>query len=165
MAVIKNVKISWVKCDENNPDMGFDGDSPAWKVNIENPSDALVQMWKDKGLGGLKKTKDTGAPYLVVQRKATKYKNGDSKEAPSVVDGHLKPLDPNIVGNGSIANIQYSTYPWTFKNKEGVAADLMGIQVLNLIMREGVGMEFEMVDDDAVADADPFTAEDDKDIY
>ena len=164
MAVIKNVSVSWVKCDQEHPDMGYDGDSPAWTVNVDNPPADIIKLWKDKGLGGLKTNKDTGKEYLVLKRKAAPFANGDQKDAPVVVDGHLKPLDPNIVGNGSIANIQYSTYPWKHRQREGIAADLMGIQVINLIAREGTTMEFEMVDQ--VVDDAPFDADsDDDDLY
>lgn len=167
MAVIKNVSISWVKCDQDHPDMGYDGESPSWKLNIDSPSDELVTYWKEHNLGGLKTEKDTKKPYIVIQRKATPFANGDAKEAPSVVDGHLKPLDPNTIGNGSIANVQFSLYDWKFKNRKGVAADLMGIQVVNLVPREGANgaMEFEMIDPEGM-DSIPFTPDQDaKDIY
>lgn len=159
MAVIKNVEISWVKCDQENPDMGFDGESPRWSVTIDKPPKSVLDLWKSKGFGGLKKHKDSGEEYIEISRKANPFENGDPKEAPIVVDGHLKALDPNIVGNGSTANIQYSSYEWKFKTRSGVSADLMGIQVTNLVRREGATMEFELIDDEVHDAAEP-TADD-----
>lgn len=155
MAIIKNARVAWVKCDPNNPDKGYDGDSPAWTVNVINPSKEVLKIWKDNGLGGLKKHKDTDEPFIVIKRKATPFKNGDLKDAPTVVDGHLHPLDPNMVGNGSIVNLQYSIYEWEFKSKTGKAADLSGLQVINLVVREGSVSEFELIDD-----SDTYVAED-----
>lgn len=164
MAVIKNVQISWVKCDQEHPDMGYDGDSPSWNVTIDNPTPETIKLWEEKGLGGLKKDKETGAPRLVLKRKAVPFSNGDSKDAPVVVDGHLRALDPNTVGNGSTANIQYSTYPWKYRNREGIAADLMAIQVVNLVPREGTAMEFEVIEPMAAEDKPTETAAPD-DLY
>jgi hypothetical protein len=147
MAIIRNARVSWVKCDQNNPDLGFDGDSPAWSIDVEKPSEEIKKIWAANKLGGLKTRKETGDEYLVIKRKAAPFKNGDQKESPTVVDGHLKPLDPNLVGNGSIVNVQYNIYDWEFKGRKGKSADLSGIQVINLVAREGAISEFEMVDD------------------
>lgn len=147
MAIVRNAIINWVKCDQNNPDMGYDGDTPQWTVDIENPTKETKKIWKDEKLGGMKTRKASGQEYLVLKRKATPFKNGDEKEAPTIVDAHLKPLDPNIVGNGSIANVQYSVYSWEHKGRKGRSADLSGIQVINLVTREGSVSEFEIIDD------------------
>lgn len=160
MAIIRNARVSWVKCDPNHPDPGFDGDSPAWSLDYENPTDEVKAIWKEHNLGGLKQRKDTGEDYILIKRKATPFKNGDVKPSPTVVDGHLKPLDPNLIGNGSIVNIQYSIYPWKFNTKTGESADLSGIQVINLVVREGSVSEFEMVDDSSLP-FEPDEADDD----
>lgn len=157
MAVLKNVEINWVKLDQDNPDMGFDGESPTWQVTA-TVDKKFFNSWRKQKLPSAKEH-DDGTYTIQFKRKAIVV-NGKMKSAPKCLDASLRPLDQSIVGNGSIANIQYSVYDWDFGKKKGKAADLMGIQVIDLVeYHGGDGSEFEVVSEDS----NELSADDDDD--
>ena len=45
-----------------------------------------------------------------------------------------------------MVNVKFSTYDWTYAGKSGVASDLMGIQVVDLVSYGGDGSNFDAVD-------------------
>lgn len=55
--------------------------------------------------------------------------------APKVLDADLNPFE-DLVGNGSLVNVQYRAGEWKFGGRKGVAAYLEGVQILNLVPYE-----------------------------
>jgi hypothetical protein len=51
------------------------------------------------------------------------------------------------IGNGTIANVDFDIYPYTFKNNKGVKLNLRAIQILELV-EYGGGSAFEAEEDD-----------------
>jgi hypothetical protein len=53
-----------------------------------------------------------------------------------VINGKMVPIDPNSIGNGSLANVRIFQYEYTNEttNKKGIASVLMGIQVTKHIV-------------------------------
>lgn len=98
-------------------------------------------------------------------------KDGDEvKIRIGVFDAKAKPL-PNdiIVGNGSKVIVDYATYPWEFKGKEGLSLRLNNLQVVEMQLYEGgSGGGFEAVEgytyDGEAAEAPKGKAEEEADF-
>ena len=79
---------------------------------------------------GLNVREDDRGVFCVFKRKAEK-KDGSPNVKPAVVDAAGNPFTGEV-GNGSVVNVQYRPFNWTFGNKKGTGADLIGVQVLEL---------------------------------
>lgn len=116
-------------------------------------------------LSGLTVKEDDRGLVCVFRRKAFK-KDGSPANQPSVVDAKRHPYN-GTVGNGSLVNVQYRVYDWTFGNKKGTSADLIAVQVLTLneyaddtiSFEEEDGFEAESVLDSAFENNTPFEAD------
>jgi len=76
-----------------------------------------------------------GEPMVKFKRRQFR-KDGTENPKPKVVDSDAMPMD-DLIGNGSKVNVQYRTYPWTYAGRSGVGADLVGVQVLELVAYGG----------------------------
>jgi hypothetical protein len=69
-------------------------------------------------------------------RKKSIKADGEAADPPKVINGKMKSIDPNTIGNGSIGNVRIFQYD--YKDKEsgvaGKATVLMGVQVTNHIV-------------------------------
>ena len=160
--VISNVELFWVKLDPETPVDPFSSGKLVWELQMRTSDKKVAKVWKDKGLP-VRELEDERA-FACNVKKLAKNSKGDSLTPPRVVDGKLKPLDPTIIGNGSIGNIQLSPREWAMGGKSGIVFDLMAVQVTKLIEYSGSNLEFDVVDLDPepeVAEAEAFTAEDD----
>ena len=116
----------------------------AWKIDL------VVEPAEEEKLRGLGlKPKKTDDDSVVFAFKRNEYQSdGETRnEKPKCVDAD-NILFEGMVGNGSIVNVQFRTYDWTFGKKKGVGADFQGLQVLKLV-EYGLadGDEFEAVED------------------
>jgi hypothetical protein len=165
--VIRNVEVFWVKMDPENPVKPFD--KMQWEVQLRTTDKAIASEWKKKGMP-VKQGEHEGNKYFQMNlKKLAVSAAGKTLSPPKCVDGKLKPLDSTTVGNGSIANVQFSPREWSMGGKEGIVFDLMAIQVTKLVEYSGSSMEFDIVDlggdDDDVEDVNdetPFDLEDDE---
>lgn len=111
---------------------------------------------------GLNVKEDDRGLVCVIRRKVYD-KHGKERPKPKVVDAKKNPFE-GAVGNGSLVNVQYRPFKWTYGNKSGVSADLIGVQVLELneyeddkiVFEEMDGFEAENVADDTFGDDVPF---------
>ena len=55
-----------------------------------------------------------------------------------VFDKFGKPLDV-LIGNDSVANVQFSVREWEFQGKKGKTAKLVAVQILDLVEFAGGG--------------------------
>ena len=49
-----------------------------------------------------------------------------------VVDSFGDTMDPLIIGNDSVCNVQYSVRDWEFQGQKGKSAELIAVQVVEL---------------------------------
>ena len=144
--VLKNVELFWVKLDPSKPVDPFDSGKLIWEVQMRTSDKSVAKEWKTMGL--LPKTHDdNGATvYICNVKKLARSAKGKDLTPPRVVDGKLQAVDPNIIGNGSIGNIQLSPREWSMGGKSGIVFDLMAVQVTKLIEYSGSNLEFDVVD-------------------
>jgi len=142
--VLKNVEVYWVKIDPENPVEPFG--KLQWEVQVRTTDKGTADEWASRGLP-VKPDEYEGDKYFkIALKKLAMSKAGKKLKPPRCVDGKLKELDPNIVGNGSIANVQYNPREWDMGGKQGIVYDLMAIQVVSLVEFGGSANEFDIVD-------------------
>jgi len=137
------------------PNTRFD---PVYSIDLIVTPEVAQSLEQD----GLTVKEDDRGLVCVFKRKAFD-KSGKPRPAPAVVDAK-KQTFTGAVGNGSVVNVQYRPYEWTFGNKKGVSADLIGVQVLELNeyaedkidFEEMEGFETENIMDDNFGDEPPF---------
>jgi hypothetical protein len=143
--ILRDVEIHWPKLDPQRPSEAF-GDF-TWDVQVQFGEDRLEEIQQ---LGKVRELSE-GVYATNFKKKAFK-KDGTSARPISVVDTHRNPIDPNRIGNGSIANIKLLLRPYEIKDpkgrvtKHGVAKTLQKIQITNYIPYEPVDDDFDYED-------------------
>jgi hypothetical protein len=141
--IIKSANLWWVKCNPAKPEPGYSANQPArWSLQIKTTDKKVKDEWKALGLDPkLKEEKDgSGVYYCVNLRKNAVKSSGEPNSPVEFKTGKLAPLDPSIVGNGSVANIRVWQSPYTVRDekgaitKEGTRNTLMAVQVTKLNM-------------------------------
>ena len=144
MALLKNCEVHYVRCDPKRPNGSFNPKNPTWECQIRTADLEQKKEWESLGMRpklliGKEGAENEGEPILnaagkkqwrVNLKKKSITKDGEKASVPAVVSGGLEPIDPNTVGNGSIAHVRI--YQYTFTDKAGVAqkvAVLMGLQM------------------------------------
>lgn len=136
MAVLRNVKVIWASIQA--PNTKFEHEWSVDAIVTEEQAKELQAAAKKVNPKGIKFGKtDDGAILFSVKRKVNKF-NGDENKAPVCVgtekgiDGRLLPVT-DLVGNGSLCNVQYNMYEWDNQFGKGVGLDFKGLQVLELV--------------------------------
>lgn len=138
---------------------------PVYSVDLVVDQETAQKLEQE----GLNVKEDDRGLVCVFKRKVYD-KNGKERPAPALVDAKKQPFN-GTVGNGSTVNVQYRPFAWTFGNKKGISADLIGIQVLELNeyaedkidFEEEDGFEAEAVMDEVFGDDDvPFNQDEDE---
>lgn len=80
-----------------------------------------------------------------VKRKAFR-KGGVPNQKPNCVDAKNQPFN-DLIGNGSLVNVQYNVFNWEFAGKKGTSADFVGVQVLKHVPMQTNSPEFEAVEE------------------
>lgn len=134
MPILKNCELWFVKADR--PNNKFNKKNPTWECQIRTTDKEVKKVWESHSLNVKAVIPDEGAPYYKVNlRKKSIKEDGEPASRIDVVDGRLKPLDPNTIGNGSIGNIRIFQYEYPREGGgKGVASVLMGIQVTKHIV-------------------------------
>lgn len=175
MAILKNVEIHHAKLDPKRPNASFNKNNPTWELQIRTADPAQKAEWEAANLKpklmvykeGMKDAAGediAGMPVLnangkkqwrVNLKKKSLKKDGEKAEPVQVVSGDLSPIDPNTIGNGSIAHIRLFQYEYKNDEKSGIASVVMGIQMKRHIVYVPKPNEgFDMEDSETVA-ADP----------
>ena len=158
--VIKDVELFWVKLDPQNPVDPFSSGNLVWEIQMRTEDKKIAGAWKKRGLP-VRELEDDNI-YVCNVKKLAKNSKGDDLTPPRVVDGKLNAIDPTIIGNGSIANVQVSPREWAMGGKTGVVFDLMAVQVTKLLEYSGSNLEFDVVDlAPEATDSDELLVEDD----
>lgn len=103
---------------------------PVWSVDITLDEKTKAIVEKD-GLTVKNKGDDRGE-FVTLKRKVMK-KDGTKRNGPSVKDSRNQPWGDQLVGNGSQVNVKYQPFEWKYAGKAGMSADLMAIQVVDLV--------------------------------
>jgi len=130
MAIIKNVQIYFAKLNPNRPNPKFNKKNPTWELQLRTSDKVQKAEWEKLGLAVKAVIPEEGAPYYRVNLKKKSIKeDGSPSSVVSVIDGKLKPIDPDTIGNGSVANIRIFQYEYTNEGKKGIASVLMAVQL------------------------------------
>jgi len=136
--IIKNCEIWFAKVDPKRPNPKFDPKNPTWEVQMRTSDKAVLKYWKECDLKEPKAViPDEGEPYFRINlKKKSIRKDGDPADPVQVVNMQREPVDPNSIGNGSIANIRVFQYPYPDKatGEERISSILMGIQLIKHIV-------------------------------
>jgi hypothetical protein len=170
--VIKNAELWFLKLDPKRPSTAFN--KVQWEVQIRTKDKEVNKQWREMKLATkLIEDEETGETYYRVNlHKKAKTEDGGAANPVEVVDGRLKPLNPNTVGNGSIGNIVIFQSDYVFEGKPGVRSTPMRIQVtLHKVYVPQKREEFEetdtevvMPDDDDYEGIDDDNEDDDGDL-
>lgn len=114
---------------------------PSWCIDVTLDEKTKVEL-ESIGLNIHNKGDERG-DFIKIKRKVMK-RDGTEREAPTVVDSKRNPWDNSLIGNGSDVNVKFKVYEYEYNKKNGVSADLIAVQVVNLIP---YGEDFDNVDD------------------
>jgi len=132
--ILENVKVQWAKLGDNAENK-YMSDEKQWSIEAIL-SDEQAMKWMESGVKPQVKVKD-GVKSVSLRKDCVWKKSGDPKKAPLVVDQFGDSIDPAIVGNDSVCNIQYSVREWEFQGTKGKSAELVAVQVLDLVEYTG----------------------------
>jgi len=102
--IIKNVELNWVKLSE--PVDNYTGDKKIYEVQ------ASVPEARNAELEAIRKTRIKDGKSIINLSKNAFLKSGDEAAKVRVVDSNKLPLDPKIIGNGSIGNVMIMQSPY-----------------------------------------------------
>jgi len=167
MAMLNNCALFYAKVDPKRPNKRFDKENPTWEVQLRTTDRNQKKAWEALGLPVKAVVPDEGEPYFRLNlKKRIKKRDGTDSSPVDVIDHALRPLDPRIIGNGSIGNVRIFQYEKA--DKSGKVAVLMGIQIVKLVkftpknlddeFQETEGMPSEEADQDDAGGEEGFTA-------
>jgi len=139
MAILKDCEVYYLKANPSRPNRKYDKENPTWEVQLRTRDKVKKAEWRALGLPMKDVIPEDGSPaYTRVSLRKRIIKKDKTAASPvEVINASREPIDPDTVGNGSIANIRL--YQYEYPKKGGgmaVAFVLMGIQVKKLIKYE-----------------------------
>ena len=127
--ILENTKVVWPKLGDN-AGTKYMSEDKEWSVDcLLSPEQA--KAWKESGVKPAVKDKD-GLTFIKLKKDCVWRNSGDPKKPPMVVDKFGDSMDPLIIGNDSVCNVQYSVRDWEFQGQKGKSAELIAVQVLEL---------------------------------
>jgi len=87
----------------------------------------------------IKNKGDERGDFVHIRQKVSR-RDGTQNDAPVVMDGQKKPFK-ELVGNGSIANVQYTPFEWAMNGKSGVSPILKRVQIVEHVAYAGGNAE------------------------
>lgn len=160
MPVLENVKIEWAQVKRPNQ-------WGKYQVTAVQLTQDHINQLKELGLSPINKGDERGF-YIPFKRSASfvSKKTGEevTMEPPRVTDAKLRPFD-GLIGNGSLANIQFSVFDTVNpeNNKPIRSRTLESIQILELVHYEAPESDGLRASDDELKPADGFEAGDEDD--
>ena len=139
MAIIKNAEIHFVKCNPKRPNAKYNKKNPTWECQIRAHTKEKKEELVKLGLKPKAVRESEEGPVLywrVNLRKKSIKEDGEKAGPVRVVDGNLNDVDPDTIGNGSIANVRIFQYGYkdADSGEDGKASVLMGIQLVKHIL-------------------------------
>lgn len=127
--ILENTKVLWPKLGDN-AGTKYMSDEKEWSIDcLLSPEQA--KSWEDSGVKPAVKDKD-GLTFIKLKKDCVWRNSGDPKKPPMVVDKFGDVMDPLIIGNDSVCNVQYSVRDWEFQGQKGKSAELIAVQVVDL---------------------------------
>jgi hypothetical protein len=170
MTILHDCEIWFAKVDPKRPNSRFNKLNPTWEVQIRTTSKEKKKEWLALNLAVKDVVPEDGPPYFRVNlRKKSIKVDGDEASPVNVVDGKLRPVEPNSIGNGSIGNVRIFQYEYQKPDgSTGIVSVLMGLQLTKHVVYtpkprddEFTETDMEVVDpDDAEGDDVAFQATD-----
>lgn len=134
-----NVKVMWTKLQADNPEAPYQGAGVSnWSIQAIL-SDEQADKYKDTGL--FPKLKRNQEHELVLEdglrqvklKKSTTFGEGGKAKRPVVVVDEYGNALTDLIGNGSVCNIQCSAHVWTRDGKLNTSLELQAVQVVELV--------------------------------
>ena len=145
-----NVKVQWAKLNEDNVEKPYQGEGMEnWTIQAIL-SDAQADAYKKTGFFPKFKRDmesdlvlEDGLRQVKLKKSTTFGVGGKPKKGVVVVDAYGNPIT-DLIGNGSVCNIQCSSHTWSRDGKENTSLELQAVQVLELVAFESTsgGDEF-----------------------
>jgi hypothetical protein len=111
MAKLYDVEIYFAKLGK--PNGKFNKENPTWELQIRTTDKEKKKEWEAIGLTVKAIVPDDGDTYFRANLKKKSIKSdGTPNEPVKLIDGKLRPIDPNTIGNGSIGNIRVFEYEY-----------------------------------------------------
>lgn len=101
--------------------------TPRWCVDLILDPEGVKQLEED----GINVREDDRGLFVTFKRN-TETAKGKPQNQPVILDAKKNKYTGDI-GNGSTIKVQYRPFNWTFGGKSGVGADLVAVQVLDLV--------------------------------
>lgn len=176
MAILKNVEVYHTKLDPKRPNASFNKNNPTWELQIRTADPTQKAEWEAEKLrpklmvykeghkdadgediGGMPILNAAGKKqWRVNLKKKSLKRDGSAADPVQVFDGNLSVVDPNTIGNGSIAHVRVFQYEYTndkpgATSKTGWASVLMGVQLKrHIVYTPKPGESFEMEDSETI---------------
>jgi hypothetical protein len=147
MAIIKGVEIHFCKLDPKRPSKKMNPKNPTWELQMRTTSKEIRKSWtemniKSKAVREDKTDEESKILYYSANLKKKSIKEDGSNAMPvEVVNGKNQAVDPNSIGNGSIANLRVFQHPYTFEGVDGIATVLMAVQLIKHVVYVAKPME------------------------
>lgn len=122
---VSNVELHWAKLDPENPVKPFD--DIQWEAQIHTTDKAVADEWSKNYLT----VKEKDGTYMVQLKRNAFKSDGKPNNPVGVVGRRLEPIDPNTIGNGSIANVKIYQFNYS-QSGGGVGSRLSNIQIVDL---------------------------------
>jgi len=132
MAIINNAEVYFAKLDPSRPNRKYP-DKPTWDIVLRTTSKMQKKEWETLRLNvkAVVPDDDSETYFQTTLRKRTVKSDGTPSGPVEVVNGDNEPVDPNTIGNGSIANIRIFQYEYPQGDTKimKTASVLMGVQL------------------------------------
>ncbi len=134
-----NVKVMWAKLQEDNPEAPYQGEGVSnWTIQAVLDD---AQADKYKGTDLFPKFKRNQEHDLVLEdglrqvklKKSATFGVGGKPKRPVVVVDEFGNKFTDLIGNGSVCNIQCSAHVWTRDGKQNTSLELQAVQVVDLV--------------------------------
>jgi hypothetical protein len=172
MTILHDCEIWFAKLDPRRPNSRFNKQNPTWEVQVRTTSKETKKEWIKNNLSVKDVVPEDGPPYFRVNlRKKSIKVNGDEASPVNVVDGKLQPVDPNSIGNGSVANIRIFQYEYQKQDGSvGIVSVLMGVQLTKHVVYVPKPRDDEFTETDSVVveaseEPDPDEADSDEKVF
>ena len=136
--ILENTKVAWAKLGDN-AGTKYMSEEKEWSIDCLLSTEQ-AKLWTDSGVKPAVKNKD-GSNFVKLKKDCVWRNSGDTKKPPMVVDSFGDAMDPTIIGNDSVCNIQYSVRDWEFQGQKGKSAELIAVQVVVLNEYTGAGSD------------------------
>jgi hypothetical protein len=134
-----NVKVNWTKLQADRPEEPYQGEGVSnWTIQAVL-DDVQADKYKETGL--FPKFKRNQEHDLVLEdglrqvklKKSSTFGVGGKPKRPVVVVDEFGNAFKDLIGNGSVCNIQCSAHVWTRDGKTNTSLELQAVQVMELV--------------------------------